>query len=318
MLRMTWLSRARRSLPALRRLRRGGCRDPKQPQPEASAAPEPAHRAARRGAVERRWRPRRRRVRPRSVTCPRVEMAGIFKSRTRLHLLPSFGRSLPREFSARLWKREGMCLPRCFRTHTSLQPQRWQPDSVNFYPGTGLALHRCAGSLSPTNRVLEKSMIENKEQFKLVYKFPGIKYCRIFSRMKLLQTGITIVILPPVYHLYLQEQVSQDFLLYVTGIACFASVMLYGISYFLRRMIGLMYLNEAGTIVKVAHLTFWGKKKEIYCPVKTVMMLGDTGDAKNEVLLQFKQHNSTQVLYFTLKFGHIVDKQRFAQIFGGF
>nr|XP_032624961.1 transmembrane protein 186 isoform X2 [Chelonoidis abingdonii] len=182
----------------------------------------------------------------------------------------------------------------------------------------GLVAYRCAGSLTPTNRVLEKSMIENKEQFQLVYKFPGIKYCRIFSRMKLLQTALTIVILPPVYHLYLQEQVSQGFVLYVTGTACFAATMLYGISYFLRRMIGLMYLNEAGTMVKVAHLTFWGRKKEIYCPVENVMTLGDTGDTKNEVLLQFKQHNSTQVLYFTLRFGHIVDKQKFAQIFGGF
>uniref|UniRef100_A0A8C0GVH9 Transmembrane protein 186 n=1 Tax=Chelonoidis abingdonii TaxID=106734 RepID=A0A8C0GVH9_CHEAB len=183
------------------------------------------------------------------------------------------------------------CLRCCFGTYMFLQPQRWQPDS---------------------------SMIENKEQFQLVYKFPGIKYCRIFSRMKLLQTALTIVILPPVYHLYLQEQVSQGFVLYVTGTACFAATMLYGISYFLRRMIGLMYLNEAGTMVKVAHLTFWGRKKEIYCPVENVMTLGDTGDTKNEVLLQFKQHNSTQVLYFTLRFGHIVDKQKFAQIFGGF
>uniref|UniRef100_A0A8C3S1U8 Transmembrane protein 186 n=2 Tax=Chelydra serpentina TaxID=8475 RepID=A0A8C3S1U8_CHESE len=248
----------------------------------------------------------------------RVAMAGIFKIKTRLHLLPSFGRSLLRELSTRLLKREDMCLPSCFGPHMFLQPGKWQPDSANFYPGTGLAHYRGAGSLPPTNRVLEKSMIENKEQFKLVYKFPGIKYCRIFSRIKLLQTGLTIVILPPVYHLYLQEQVSQDFLLYVTGTACFAAAMLYGISYFLRRMIGLMYLNEAGTMVKVAHLTFWGRKKEIYCPVETVMTLGDTGDAKNEVLLQFKQHNSTQVLYFTLTFGHIVDKQRFAQIFGGF
>ncbi|XP_073218586.1 transmembrane protein 186 [Lepidochelys kempii] len=282
-----------------------------------AAPPPPLPPTVQRAGPRHSWR-RRRSVRPRSFTSLRVEMAGIFKTRTRLHLLPSFGRSLPRELSPRLWKREDMCLPRSFGTHMFLQPQRWQPDSANFYPGTGLALHRCAGSLTPTNRVLEKSMIENKEQFKLVYKFPGIKYCRIFSRMKLLQTGITIVILPPVYHLYLQEQVSQDFLLYVTATACFASAMLYGISYFLRRMIGLMYLNEAGTIVKVAHLTFWGRKKEIYCPIETVMMLSDTGDAKNEVLLQFKQHNSTQVLYFTLTFGHIVDKQRFAQIFGGF
>ncbi|XP_075755392.1 transmembrane protein 186 [Pelodiscus sinensis] len=242
-------------------------------------------------------------------------MAAVFKTSTRLRsALPPCGRALPREPSARLWQRGDRCRPRWLGTPVFLQAPRWRAGN----PRAGLAQYRCAGSLTPTNRGSEKPASQDTEQFKLVYKFPGIKYCRIFSRMKLLQTALTVVTLPPVYHLYLQEQVSQDFLLYVTGIACFAAAMLYGTSYFFRRMIGLIYLNDVGTMVKVAHLTFWGQKKVIYCPIETVMPLGDTGDAKNEVLLQFKQHNSTHILYFTLKFGHIVDKQRFDQIFGGY
>uniref|UniRef100_A0A8C8R822 Transmembrane protein 186 n=1 Tax=Pelusios castaneus TaxID=367368 RepID=A0A8C8R822_9SAUR len=197
---------------------------------------------------------------------------------------------------------------------TPLQPQRWQPD--RFYRRAGPAHYSCTSSLSPASRGLEEPLTENTEQFKLVYKFPGIRYCRILSRMKLIQTGITIVSLPPIYYLYFQEQVSPNVVMYATGIACFAAIMLYSISHFLRRMIGLIYLNESGTTVKVAHLTFWGRKKIIYCPVETVMPLEATGDNKEEILFQFKQYNSTQNLYFTLKFGQIMDKQRFAQIFG--
>ncbi|XP_074867033.1 transmembrane protein 186 [Carettochelys insculpta] len=326
-------SRAPKALPSLRAPRRGGCW-------EANSSPEERPRATPTGppTVQRAGhnvRGSRRAPRRRSVAGLWMEMAGLFKIRTRLHLMtPSFGRALQREISARLWKTQDKYKSCWFKTHMFLQPQRWQPDTtvsrgkVLALPvcsvqrlalrQTWLAQYRCAGSLSHTNRVLEESMTEDKEQFKLVYRFPGIKYCRILSRMKLLQTALTIAFLPPVYHLYLQEQVSLDFLLYVTGIACFAAAMLYSLSYFLRRMIGLIYLNEAGTMAKVAHLTFWGRKKVIYCPVETVVTLGDSGDAKNEVLLQFKRHNSSQVLYFTLRFGQVVDKQRFAQIFGEF
>lgn len=154
------------------------------------------------------------------------------------------------------------------------------------------------------------------EEFKLVYRFPGIKYCRVLSRLKLLQTATTMVMLPPICYLYLQDQVSQNILIYTTGIAVFAGAMLYAMSYFFRRIIGFIYLNETGRTVRVAHLTFWGKRNDIYCPIETVMTLDEVGDSKEELLLQFKRYNSTDILYFTTRFGQIVDRQKFTQIFG--
>uniref|UniRef100_A0A8C8AI12 Transmembrane protein 186 n=1 Tax=Otus sunia TaxID=257818 RepID=A0A8C8AI12_9STRI len=157
---------------------------------------------------------------------------------------------------------------------------------------------------------------EKTEEFKLVYRFPGIKYCRVLSRLKLLQTATTMVMVPPIWYLYLQDQVSLNIFLYTTGIAVFAGAMLYGMSYFFRRIIGFIYLNETGRTVRVAHLTFWGRRNDIYCPTESVMTLDDVGDGKRELLLQFKRYNSTDILYFTIKFGQIVDRQKFSQIFG--
>ncbi|NXS98348.1 TM186 protein, partial [Jacana jacana] len=165
--------------------------------------------------------------------------------------------------------------------------------------------------------VVQQTAVEEKtDEFKLVYRFPWIKYCRVLSRLKLLQTATTVVTLPPVCYLYLQDQVSQTVLLYTTTITLFAGAMLYGMSYFFRRIIGLIYLNETGCTVRVAHLTFWGRRNDIYCPIETVMTLDEVGDGRGELLLQFKRYNSTDILYFTVKFGQIVDKKRFTQIFG--
>uniref|UniRef100_A0A8C0C0C7 Transmembrane protein 186 n=1 Tax=Buteo japonicus TaxID=224669 RepID=A0A8C0C0C7_9AVES len=169
---------------------------------------------------------------------------------------------------------------------------------------------------APAAVVQQKAVDVKTEEFKLVYRFPGIKYCRVLSRLKLLQTATTVVMLPPICYLYLQDQVSQNILIYTTGIAVFAGAMLYGMSYFFRRIIGFIYLNETGRTVRVAHLTFWGKRNDIYCPIETVMTLDEVGDSKEELLLQFKRYNSTDILYFTIKFGQIVDRQKFTQIFG--
>ncbi|XP_035751742.1 transmembrane protein 186 [Egretta garzetta] len=99
--------------------------------------------------------------------------------------------------------------------------------------------------------------------------------------------------LPPTCYLYLQDQVSQKVFLYTTGIAVFAGAMLYSMSYFFRRIIGLIYLNESGRTVKVAHLTFWGRRNDIYCPIETVVTLDEAGDSKGELLLQFKRSKLT-------------------------
>ncbi|KAM4698411.1 transmembrane protein 186 [Rhinophrynus dorsalis] len=156
----------------------------------------------------------------------------------------------------------------------------------------------------------------DSEKFTLIYKFPGIRYCRALSRLKLLQTTLTVVFLPPIYYYYLQGQVTYSAMVYSTGTAIFAAVMLYCLSYYLRRIIGMMYLNANGTILKVSHLTFWGKRRDFLIPVEDVKTLADTGDSKHETILQFKRYNSPDVLYFTTRFGHILDRERFLKIFG--
>ncbi|NXE22853.1 TM186 protein, partial [Ardeotis kori] len=216
----------------------------------------------------------------------------------------------------RSWKKEAARPPWFFGTQEHLQSQNWRVTGVNNHPRSQQepAGYLCCSG--PAAVVRQKAVDGKTEEFKLVYRFPGIKYCRVVSRLKLVQTATTAAILPPVCYLYLQDQVSQNILLYTTGIALFAGAMLYGMSYFFRRIIGLIYLNETGRTVKVSHLTFWGRRNDIYCPVETVMTLDEVGDSKGELLLQFKRYNSADILYFTIKFGQIVDRQKFTQIFG--
>ncbi|NXY46659.1 TM186 protein, partial [Ceuthmochares aereus] len=216
----------------------------------------------------------------------------------------------------RSWKKEDARPPWVCGTRECRQSQNWRISGTNNYPGRQREPSVCLCRSAPAAVAQQKA--EKREEFILVYRFPGIKYCRVLSRLKLLQTATTVATLPPICYLYVQDQVSQNILLYTTGIALFAGAMLYTMSYFFRRIIGLIYLSETGHTVKVAHLTFWGKRNDIYCPIETVMTLDEAGDSKGEVLLQFRRYNSKDILYFTIRFGQIVDRQKFTHIFGEF
>ncbi|XP_047918840.2 transmembrane protein 186 [Anser cygnoides] len=235
---------------------------------------------------------------------------------TGVHAAPASGRCLRSELRART-REAAAARPPCFLgTWVRLQPRHRQIGGVSARLETQRVPPARLCASAPAAVVQQAAVAEEAEEFKVVYSFPGIKYCRVLSRLKLLQTATTLAVLPPVCYLYLQGQVSQPVLLYTTGVAFFAGVMLYGMSYFFRRIIGLIYLSESGRTVKVAHLTFWGKRNDIYCPIDTVMTSDEAGDVKGELLLQFKRYNSKDTLYFTTKYGQVVDKQKFRQIFG--
>ncbi|XP_036406288.1 transmembrane protein 186 [Megalops cyprinoides] len=185
--------------------------------------------------------------------------------------------------------------------------------------GRTAALHNCrALSTLPGTQTVSKPVDHHSHNFTLIYTFPAIKVLRVISRLKLFQTGITFLLLPPVHYLYFQGQVTYNLMCYSTGIAVFAAIMLYSLSHYLRRFVGMMYLDDSKTTLKVSHLTFWGYRHDIYLPVSDVMTLGDTGDSRNEPLLRLKRYSCPDTLYFSTRLGRVVDKQAFEMVFGSF
>lgn len=145
---------------------------------------------------------------------------------------------------------------------------------------------------------------------------PHMKLFRAVSRLKLLQTATTVVILPPVYVLYFQGHAPFFVVSYTTGVALLAGVMLYATSHFFRRIVGMMYLDPSQSTLKISHLTFWGKRHDIHLPVSDVMTIGDSGDSPNEIILKLKRYSTPETMYFSTYFGRVVDKQGFKSVFG--
>ncbi|XP_036070848.1 transmembrane protein 186 isoform X2 [Oryzias melastigma] len=172
------------------------------------------------------------------------------------------------------------------------------------------------GPVGATVPALIRHYDSTTQKYSMIYTLPHIKLLRAVSRLKLIQTAITAVILPPVYVLYFQGAASFFLVSYSTGIAVFAGVMLYTFSHFFRRVVGMMYLDPSQTMLKVSHLTFWGKRHDMYIPVSDVMTIGDTGDSASETILKLKRYSSPETLYFSVYFGKVVDRRGFEKVFG--
>ncbi|XP_007937915.1 transmembrane protein 186 [Orycteropus afer afer] len=197
---------------------------------------------------------------------------------------------------------------------------RWQGPATWGRPLHGLWCcnelrpRRCVGSRPPTSK--EPPAGTETEKFHMVYRFDAIRAFGYLSRLKVAQTAMTVVALPPGFYWYSQGLMSLDSLCLVGGIAGFALAMLCWMSHFFRKLVGILYVNEAGTLLRVAHLTFWGWRQDTYCPVADVIPFTETRDRPQEVFIRIQQYSGKQTFYLTLRYGRILDRERFTQLFG--
>lgn len=150
----------------------------------------------------------------------------------------------------------------------------------------------------------------------MVYRFDAIRAFGLLSQLKVAQTALTVVALPPGCYWYSQGLLTLSNLYLAGGVAAFALSMLCWMSHFFRRLVGILYVNESGTVLRVAHLTFWGWRQDTYCPVADVIPFTDTADRPQEVFVRLQQYSGKQTFYLTLRYGRILDRERFAKVFG--
>uniref|UniRef100_A0A8C6WD09 Transmembrane protein 186 n=1 Tax=Nannospalax galili TaxID=1026970 RepID=A0A8C6WD09_NANGA len=173
---------------------------------------------------------------------------------------------------------------------------------------------RWVGSRSPTSK--EKPVGVEPEKFYMVYRFSAIRSLGYVSRLKLAQTALTVLALPVGFCWYSQGLMTLNSIYLMGGISSFALAMLCWMSHYFRRLVGILYVNESGTVLRVAHLTFWGWRQDTYCDVSDVKPLSESKDQVQDVFMRIQQYSGKQTFYLTLRYGRILDRERFSQVFG--
>uniref|UniRef100_A0A8C3XAY9 Transmembrane protein 186 n=1 Tax=Catagonus wagneri TaxID=51154 RepID=A0A8C3XAY9_9CETA len=193
-------------------------------------------------------------------------------------------------------------------------PAAWGRPLQRLWRSSGQDPRRWAGGRPPPSK--EDPLGTETEKFQMVYRFDAIRAFRYLSQLKVAQTALTVVALPPGIYWYSQGLMTFNSLCLAGGIASFALAMLCWMSHFFRRLVGILYVNESGTVLRVAHLTFWGRRQDTYCPVADVVPVTESQDRPQELFVRIRQYSGRQTFYLTLRYGRILDRERFTQVFG--
>ncbi|XP_035230590.1 transmembrane protein 186-like isoform X2 [Stegodyphus dumicola] len=149
-----------------------------------------------------------------------------------------------------------------------------------------------------------------------VYYFPLINLGRLLNRFKLYQTTFTVAAIPIGCIMYKYNLVDLTFINVVVGAATFACLTLYVFTMFFRRFIGIIYVTKDEKYVKISHLTFWGRRNNIILPVQNLVPLTDGECKATDAYMKLHMYNSSEYLYLTLRFGRILDYDKFQNVFG--
>ncbi|XP_033108770.1 transmembrane protein 186-like [Anneissia japonica] len=156
----------------------------------------------------------------------------------------------------------------------------------------------------------------NDVEFKAIYRLPYIQHIRFLSRLKLAQTIFVVGIVPPLGILKYMDLITDAQFLFPLCAANFSLIMLYCMSLYLRRIIGVMYINQNCLKLKVSHLDFWGRRQNFVVDVKDVLSASEIGDSKEILMRKFQTFESKKYFYFSLKYGKVLNEQIFYEIFG--
>lgn len=153
--------------------------------------------------------------------------------------------------------------------------------------------------------------------FKVIYRFPYIRFVRFITRIKLYQTGLTVFAIPPTVYAYASGIVGLNSCMATVSVGLFASVMLIIMSNFLQRFIGLLAVSDSLLVARLSHLTFFGKRRDVFVPCEDIVPWSDVSENANDMYLKVRRYSNPQDVYFlSLRFGHIENMRELQKLFG--
>lgn len=153
-------------------------------------------------------------------------------------------------------------------------------------------------------------------EFKIIYRFPYIRAARLVTRLKLYQTGVTVIAIPPACYAYLTDIIDLNACIATMSIASFASLMLVIMSNLLQRVLGLVAVNNELQCARFSHLNFWGRRRDVYVPFEDIMTLSDISENKDDIFVKIRRFSNKDFFYLSFRLGRIDDLKELQMLIG--
>lgn len=203
-------------------------------------------------------------------------------------------------------------------------------NSLNSEPKIPLSVSRSRiegkkhSSLLTSSKESQCNTDNNDENFRLVFRFPFIPIITLACRLKIYMTGATCFLTPGVIYMTLNFGIDHQHMYNFIGFCGFSIGTLVLLGEFFRRCVGIVYINSTNSKVKLAHVTFWGKRNDITVPLRDIIPLSETSERVGMLFWKISFYpdslasniSKRSELIISTRYGGVKDREAFTRIFG--
>ena len=135
----------------------------------------------------------------------------------------------------------------------------------------------------------------------VLYRFRWIKQLRFISRVKIVHVAVVVSLVWPMSYWYSNGLISLPTLSCAVAGAVGTTVGLVAISYFFRRVVGELSIDEVTQKVTISSLTFWGNRRNRTFPLSSLVPLSDTGIDRKNTFHRLELYGSKDVYLINLR-----------------
>lgn len=151
----------------------------------------------------------------------------------------------------------------------------------------------------------------------VLYKWPGMRYVQLFSRVKFAQASLAALAMVPLSMGYRSGVVEAVTLLGASAGASAITIGFFWLSAFLQRFVGkLAYDPEQNTLI-VSTLNFWGRRQDLTFDARKIVPMADSNRPGSLLKhLQFVQRSGRPFVY-CLRYGQTKDPSLLMDVLQG-
>lgn len=154
------------------------------------------------------------------------------------------------------------------------------------------------------------------DKWSQIYRFPQIRLLAAFNKLKIYQGGLSVLAVPAALALEQAGNIPESTSTVVASLAGTGLVTLCVGSILCKNVVGILYINEDGSKLKVSCPDFWGKRKDAEIVINDMVPPSNLTKFKWNPTLTITTGDKSGSYKLLGSFGEIVEPDTYFSIFG--
>lgn len=149
-----------------------------------------------------------------------------------------------------------------------------------------------------------------------IYKFPQIRLLSAFNKLKIYQGGVSALAVPAAFALEQAGNIPQSSSAMVAALAGTGLATLCIGSLFCKNVVGMLYVNDEATKLKVSYPDFWGRRRDEDIIINDMISPSNLTKFKYNPALTITSGGKSEKYRLLGSFGQILEPDTFFSLFG--